>query len=69
LIIPCKGLDETFDKNIESFFRQAYQDYHLFFVVEDPSDPAYDRLLNLAAEFGPVSQAKTVEILIAGQTK
>ena len=22
LIVPCKGLDETFDENIESFFRQ-----------------------------------------------
>jgi ceramide glucosyltransferase len=69
LIVPCKGLDETFDKNIESFFRQAYQDYHLFFVVEDQSDPAYDRLLNLAAGYGPASQAKTVDILVAGPTE
>jgi cellulose synthase/poly-beta-1,6-N-acetylglucosamine synthase-like glycosyltransferase len=69
LIVPCKGLDETFDKNIESFFRQAYQDYHLFFVVEDQSDPAYDRLLNLAAGYRPTSQARTVDILVAGPTE
>ena len=69
LIVPCKGLDETFDKNIESFFRQAYQGYHLLFVVEDRSDPAYDRLLNLAAGYGPTSQARTVDILVAGPTE
>ena len=69
LIVPCKGLDEAFDKNIESFFSQAYEAYHLFFVVEDQSDPAYDRLLNLIARYESVSQAKTVEILIAGPTE
>ena len=68
LTIPCKGLDEAFDKNIESFFRQAYQDYHLFFVVEDKSDPAYDRLLSLIALYEPVSQACSVDVLIAGPT-
>ena len=69
LIIPCKGLDEAFDKNIESFFCQAYEDYGLLFVVEDQSDPAYDRLLNLVARYESISQAKTVEILIAGPTE
>ena len=66
LIVPCKGLDEMFDKNIESFFCQAYEDYHLLFVVEDQTDPAHDRLLNLAAKYGSTSQAKTVDILVAG---
>ncbi|MCD6174165.1 MAG: hypothetical protein J7K65_00165 [Planctomycetes bacterium] len=69
LIVPCKGLDEAFDKNIESFFRQAYEDYGLFFVVEDQSDPAYDRLLDLIARYKTISQAKTVEILVAGPTE
>ena len=68
LIVPCKGLDEAFDKNIESFFCQAYEDYCLFFVVEDQSDPAYDRLLNLAARYESISQARTVEIFFAGPT-
>jgi cellulose synthase/poly-beta-1,6-N-acetylglucosamine synthase-like glycosyltransferase len=68
LIVPCKGLDEAFDKNIESFFSQAYEAYYLFFVVEDQSDPAYDCLLNLIARYKPISQAKTVDILVAGPT-
>ena len=68
LIVPCKGLDEAFDKNIESFFSQAYEGYHLFFVVADPSDPAYDRLLDLIARYKSTSRTRTVEILIAGPT-
>ena len=68
LIVPCKGLDEAFDKNIESYFHQKYQDYHLFFVVEDRSEPTYDCLSNLRAKYGTSSQARTVEILVAGPT-
>jgi len=51
LIVPCKGLDEEFDKNIESFYRQEYENYHLYFVVEDQKDPAYDHLLNLILRY------------------
>jgi ceramide glucosyltransferase len=69
LTVPCKGLDETFDKNIESFYCQAYEDYHLFFVVEDQSDPAYARLLDLATRCESISKAKTVEVFIAGPTE
>jgi cellulose synthase/poly-beta-1,6-N-acetylglucosamine synthase-like glycosyltransferase len=69
LIVPCKGLDEEFDKNVESFFSQAYEDYQLFFVVEDPSDPAYGRLQELTSRYESMSQAKTVDILIAGPTE
>jgi ceramide glucosyltransferase len=68
LIVPCKGLDEMFDKNIKSFFSQAYEEYHLLFVVEDRTDAAHDRLSDLAAKYGPASQARTVEILVAGPT-
>ena len=66
LIVPCKGLDEAFDQNIESFFRQDYSHYHLRFVVQDRQDPAYTRLLALKAQFAPQSPAKSVQILIAG---
>lgn len=68
LIVPCKGLDETFDENIESFFRQEYEDYHLYFVVADREDPAYERLLRLKARHTQISQASSVKIWIAGQS-
>jgi ceramide glucosyltransferase len=66
LIVPCKGLDSGFDQNIESFFRLEYQLYHLWFVVQDRSDPAYDRLLALKARHRQNSLAESVRILIAG---
>jgi cellulose synthase/poly-beta-1,6-N-acetylglucosamine synthase-like glycosyltransferase len=66
LIVPCKGLDNDFDSNIESFFRQDYSVYHLWFVVQDRSDPAYARLLSLKARHRQNSQAQTVKILVAG---
>ena len=39
LIIPCKNLDENFEQNIVSFYRQDYENYLLWFVVEDKADP------------------------------
>ena len=55
LIIPCKGIDGHFSSNIRSFFEQDYESYHLLFVVEDESDPAYQelhKLLQAAKEEG-----------------
>lgn len=69
LIVPCKGLDNDFDRNIESFFRQDYSVHHVWFVVEDRSDPAYGRLLYLKARYKQNSQARTVKILVAGRAE
>jgi cellulose synthase/poly-beta-1,6-N-acetylglucosamine synthase-like glycosyltransferase len=66
LIVPCKGLDSGFDNNIESFFRLDYRLYHLWFVVQDRSDPAYDRLLALKARHRQNSLAASVRILVSG---
>ena len=44
LIVPCKGLDSAFQKNIASFFDQDYENYLLWFVVAEESDPAYTEL-------------------------
>lgn len=68
LIVPCKGLDETFDENIESFFRQDYANYHLYFVVADREDPAYERLVRLKARHTQISEAMTVKVWVAGQS-
>ena len=68
LIVPCKGLDEAFDENIESFFRQNYESYHLWFVVQDRSDPAYERLIKLKARYAQFNDPATVKIFVAGQS-
>jgi len=67
LIVPCKGLDEAFDINIESFFSQDYPAYHLYFVVQDTSDPAYSRLQQLIDRLGPQSRCLSARIFVAGE--
>jgi len=69
LFVPCKGKDLNFEKNITSFFHQDYENYLLWFVVADKSDPAYDKLCELKKRLGKNSKAFDVQILVAGQAK
>jgi ceramide glucosyltransferase len=64
VIIPCKGVDSHFAANIRSFFEQDYEAYHLLFVVEDESDPAYPALHTLLQE--ELKKGRTGQILVAG---
>jgi ceramide glucosyltransferase len=69
LIVPCRGLDEAFQKNVSSFFNLDYDDYSLWFVVADKSDPAYAQLCKLKEQLAQTSEAKDVQILIADHTQ
>ena len=66
LIVPCKGRDVAFEKNITSFFNQDYDNYLLWFVVAEDSDPAYGQLCRLTDNLAETSKALDVRILIAG---
>jgi ceramide glucosyltransferase len=66
LIVPCKGLDLTFESNVASFYRQDYPDYALWFVVADTDDPAYSELRRLKEKLLPGTKARDVQILVAG---
>jgi cellulose synthase/poly-beta-1,6-N-acetylglucosamine synthase-like glycosyltransferase len=66
LIIPCKNLDENFDQNITSFYRQDYENYLLWFVVEDKADPAYEQLCRLKDKLACNTKAGDVRVLVAG---
>lgn len=66
LTIPCKGIDNTFEKNITSHFMLDYEDYYLCFVVESESDPAYQKLCELKEKLSGLSKAVGVRILVAG---
>jgi len=67
LIVPCKGLDSDFQKNITSFFNQDYENYLLWFVVADEADPAYDQLCELKKQLSQSSKAHDVQIFVAGK--
>ena len=67
LIVPCKGRDLNFEKNITSFFNQDYENYLLWFVVADEADPAYSQLCRLKEQLSKSSMARDVQVLVAGQ--
>jgi len=69
LIVPCKGLDVDYQKNITSFFNQDYKNYLLWFVVGDEADPAYSELNKLKNQLSRNSKAKDVQIFIAGKSQ
>jgi ceramide glucosyltransferase len=67
LIVPCKGKDLAFEHNITSFFNQDYENYLLWFVVAEESDPAYKELCELKDRLSSSSKAQDVQVLVAGQ--
>jgi len=69
LIVPCKGLDEGFEGNITSFFTQEHDDYRLWFVVGEESDPAYVAILEMTQRLAGRTAAREVKVLVAGQTQ
>ena len=69
LIVPCKGRDPDFPKNITSFFNQDYENYLLWFVVADESDSAYDELYKLKDRLSQNSKAQDVQIFVAGPVR
>ncbi len=67
LLVPCKGIDPDFQKNVTSFFNQDYENYLLWFVVADKADPAYAKLCKLKNQLSRGSKAQNIQILVAGQ--
>ena len=67
LLVPCKGIDPDFQKNVTSFFNQDYENYLLWFVVADKADPAYAKLCKLKNQLSRGSKAQDIQILVAGQ--
>lgn len=65
LICPCKGIDTTFDRNIQSLFQQDYPDYEIFFVVQSTDDPAYEHLRQIIRANESSSSAKA-NLSVAG---
>jgi ceramide glucosyltransferase len=67
VIVPCKGLDETFERNVISFFGQDYKSYRLWFVVEAVSDPAYTVLQDIIVRYSSQATAAEIRLFVAGK--
>jgi cellulose synthase/poly-beta-1,6-N-acetylglucosamine synthase-like glycosyltransferase len=66
LIIPCKGIDTEFEKNISSFYKIDYSDYEIIFVTESKQDPAYDQLLVIREKYKDQTSAYKISVLAGG---
>ena len=49
VFIPCKGIDEHFEENIQSFLSNHYLKAKIFFIVESLQDSAYPLLKKYVA--------------------
>ena len=50
LIVPCKGTDLEFERNVEAVLQQDYPRYEVIFVTATTADPAYETLARFAAD-------------------
>jgi len=66
LIIPCKGIDTEFEKNIASFYELDYSDYEIIFVTESKDDSAYNRLLEIKEKLKNKTTAFNISVVVAG---
>lgn len=64
IIAPCKGLDDSMDRFLDSLFQQNYPDYKIIFVVESQIDPAFDEIKKWQDKYSKVKS----ECLVAGKS-
>ncbi len=61
IIVPCRGIDEDLERNLEALFRQAYPKFEILFVVENRADDAASIIDNLIQKNG------RSELIVAGE--
>src|SRR5256714_1441547 len=62
VILPVRGIDPGFDDNVRAILRQTYPTYRLLVVVDDPGDPAADRVRAIS----PESSRVPISVVVAG---
>ncbi len=63
ILKPLSGVDDGLEANIESYFRQKYQNLSLYFAVSNPTDQAAGIVRKLQAAYPGVRS----ELLITGE--
>ena len=51
IIVPCKGIELGIRSNLRQFCKQAYNNYSVTFVVEEPDDPVVQVIEKIMAEY------------------
>ncbi len=65
LIVPCRGLDPGFSRNLQAFFELDYPELQLLLVTGDRQDPCYSALLDLKRRY----PGRCCRILLAGPAR
>ena len=65
VIVPCKGVDPNFDKNITAILSQNYSECGYVFVTESSADPAYISLENILKNF----ESRTIKLVTSSHAK
>ena len=68
VVIPCKGLEEGFDANLDRFLNQDYPDYQVVFSLASADDLAYHHLqarLEARVASGVIGNPRT-SLVVAG---
>ncbi len=65
IIAPCKGIDQSMNKFLDSLFSQNYSNYQIVFVVEDQADPAFKEIVSWQEKFPKIKS----RCLIAGKSQ
>lgn len=55
ILRPLKGLDTNLYENLESTFTQEYQNYEIFFCVDDEDDQALNVVRDLMTKYPTVN--------------
>jgi len=65
LIVPCKGVDIKLKENLACLFDQSYDDYEIYFVVEQQNDPACKVIRKLIHE----ESRTAAHLIVSGLTQ
>lgn len=65
IIAPCKGVDHSMDKFLQSLFEQNYPNYQIVFVVEDQLDLAFEQITDCQKKYPKIKS----RCLIAGKSQ
>ncbi len=66
VVIPCRGLEENLQDNLEALFRQRYGAYEIVFVVDGTDDPALEIIERARRKWANVSFPMT-RVVVAGR--
>lgn len=62
IILPCKGVPQNFEKNIQSFLHLDYKEYEVLYTVESIDDPCVEIIKKV------IDQSPRASLVVAGIT-